>query len=171
MIGMNFEDVKPYTQEELNQQSVWAEQFEKWWEDEGQYQRAGGGDYEKTFAWWAWLNREQFKEAAIQEMDQVIKMQDADLRKYEKQIESLKTQLAVYKEDMQKDAEKIADLEKYQRVSGECINNLVNQKHDYLHRVTMAIAHLDSFDLSRAGMNKLQRGIESALEALRGAND
>lgn len=33
------------------------------------------------------------KEAAIQEMDQVIKMQDADLRKYEKQIESLKEQL------------------------------------------------------------------------------
>lgn len=93
MIGMNFEDVKPYTQEELNQQSVWAEQFEKWWEDEGQYQRAGGGDYEKTFAWWAWLNREQSKEAAIKEMDEVIKMQDADLRKYEKQIEGLKTQL------------------------------------------------------------------------------
>lgn len=33
------------------------------------------------------------KEAAIQEMDEVIKMQDADLRKYEKQIESLKEQL------------------------------------------------------------------------------
>lgn len=93
MIGMNFEDVKPYTQEELNQQSVWAEQFEKWWEDEGQYQRAGGGDYEKTFAWWAWLNREQSKEAAIQEMDEVIKLQDADLRKYEKRIEGLKEQL------------------------------------------------------------------------------
>ena len=90
---MNFEDVKPYTQEELNQQSVWAEQFEEWWENEGQYQRAGGGDYEKTFAWWAWLNREQSKEAAIKEMDEVIKMQDADLRKYERQIESLKEQL------------------------------------------------------------------------------
>ncbi|WP_336023424.1 hypothetical protein [Acinetobacter lwoffii] len=33
------------------------------------------------------------KEATIQEMDQVIKLQDADLRKYEKQIESLKEQL------------------------------------------------------------------------------
>lgn len=33
------------------------------------------------------------KEAAIQEMDEVIKLQDADLRKYEKQIESLKEQL------------------------------------------------------------------------------
>ncbi|WP_257226061.1 hypothetical protein [Acinetobacter sp. YH16038] len=33
------------------------------------------------------------KEAAIQEMDEVIKMQDADLRKCEKQIEGLKAQL------------------------------------------------------------------------------
>lgn len=35
----------------------------------------------------------KLKEAAIQEMDEVIKMQDADLRKYEKQIESLREQL------------------------------------------------------------------------------
>ena len=53
----------------------------------------------------------------------------------------------------------------------ECIENLVNQKADYLDRVTKAIAHLGSFDLSQVGMNKLQRSIESALEALRGAND
>lgn len=33
------------------------------------------------------------KEAAIKEMDEVIKLQDADLRKYEKQIEGLKAQL------------------------------------------------------------------------------
>lgn len=33
------------------------------------------------------------KEAAIQEMDEVIKLQGADLRKYEKQIEGLKEQL------------------------------------------------------------------------------
>lgn len=29
--------------------------FESWWEKEGQFCRAGGGDYEKTFAWHAWL--------------------------------------------------------------------------------------------------------------------
>lgn len=52
----------------------------------------------------------------------------------------------------------------------ECIENLVNQKADYLDRVTKAIAHLGSFDLSQAGMNKLQRSIESALEALRGGS-
>jgi hypothetical protein len=28
--------------------------FEEWWEREGQFGRAGGGQYEKTFAWNAW---------------------------------------------------------------------------------------------------------------------
>lgn len=41
----------------------------------------------------AYLAGQQTKEAAIQEMDEVIKLQDADLRKYEKQIESLRAQL------------------------------------------------------------------------------
>ena len=50
------------------------------------------------------------KQAIIDEHTEVIKLQDADLRKYEKQIESLKAQLAVYKEDMAKDAEKIVEL-------------------------------------------------------------
>ena len=52
----------------------------------------------------------QHQQAIIDEHTEVIKLQDADLRKYEKQIESLKTQLAVYKEDIAKDAEKIAEL-------------------------------------------------------------
>lgn len=30
------------------------EAFEAWWKDQGQYSRAGGGDYEKTFAYNAW---------------------------------------------------------------------------------------------------------------------
>ena len=32
-----------------------AELFEQWWDDEGQYHRAGGDDYCKTFAWEAWI--------------------------------------------------------------------------------------------------------------------
>jgi hypothetical protein len=28
--------------------------FEKWWQDHGQYCRSGGGSYEKTFAYRAW---------------------------------------------------------------------------------------------------------------------
>lgn len=124
-----FKDVKPYTQAELDQQAIWANEFDQWWENEGQYQRAGGGQYERSFAWWAWLNREQ-KQQTI--------------------IDNLKAQLNKH---------------------SECIENLVNQKADYLDRVTKAIAHLDLFDLSQAGMNKLQRSIESALEALRGEHE
>ena len=30
------------------------EAFETWWEAHGQYFRAGGGEYEKTFAYHAW---------------------------------------------------------------------------------------------------------------------
>lgn len=52
----------------------------------------------------------QHQQTIIDEHTEVIKLQDADLRKYEKQIESLKAQLAVYKEDMTKDAEKIVEL-------------------------------------------------------------
>ncbi|AVH14388.2 hypothetical protein [Acinetobacter indicus] len=57
--------MKPYTQAELDQQAIWADEFAQWWEDEGQYQRAGGGQYERSFAWWAWLDREQSKQAII----------------------------------------------------------------------------------------------------------
>jgi hypothetical protein len=32
----------------------WNGRFEKWWEDQGQFCRAGGGEYEKTFAFRAW---------------------------------------------------------------------------------------------------------------------
>lgn len=33
---------------------VFAAEFEIWWESDGQYVRAGGGDYEKSFAFEAW---------------------------------------------------------------------------------------------------------------------
>jgi len=110
------------------------------------------------------------QQSKIDEHTEVIKIQDTDLLKYEKQIENLKEQLnnmeACYIEK-KKECEGVqGQLNKHT----ECIENLVNQKADYLDRVTKAIAHLGSFDLSQAGMNKLQRSIESALEALRGAN-
>ena len=65
----DFEDVKPYTQAELDQQAILANEFDQWWENEGQYQRAGGGQYERTFAWWAWLNREQKQQAKIEKLE------------------------------------------------------------------------------------------------------
>ncbi|MGV5004854.1 hypothetical protein ACVCFZ_05265 [Acinetobacter variabilis] len=86
-------------------------------------------------------------------------------------IDNLKAQLnnmeACYIEKKKEVEELQGQLNKH----SECIENLVNQKADYLDRVTKAIAHLDSFDLSQAGMNKLQRSIESALEALRGGHE
>jgi len=33
---------------------VFQDEFQAWWEDHGQYCRAGGGDYERTFAFQAW---------------------------------------------------------------------------------------------------------------------
>ena len=32
-----------------------GELFEHWWENEGQYHRAGGNEYCKTFAWESWI--------------------------------------------------------------------------------------------------------------------
>lgn len=66
------EPVKAYTEQELEQQKIWAEEFEIWWNEEGQYHRAGGGDYEKTFAWWAWLNREESKSKKVMHLLQKI---------------------------------------------------------------------------------------------------
>lgn len=40
--------------------------FEAWWEKEGQYCRAGGGDYEKTFAYRAY---QEGRRAALQSQD------------------------------------------------------------------------------------------------------
>jgi hypothetical protein len=43
--------------EQVSTQSIRDTQeapFEAWWEREGQFGRAGGGQYEKTFAWNAW---------------------------------------------------------------------------------------------------------------------
>lgn len=41
------------------------EEFEKWWREEGQFVRAGGGEYEVSFAWAAWqASRKQALEDA-----------------------------------------------------------------------------------------------------------
>lgn len=54
-------ELKTYTEEELAEhQQLYDEVFTPVWESEGQYCRAGGGQYEKSFAWWAFKNQ-QFK--------------------------------------------------------------------------------------------------------------
>lgn len=78
-------------------------EFEKWFEDQDFYTNMRFIHGDKLFdkddgayrvlpvqmTYLAWL----IGRAGIKEMDEVIKLQDADLRKYEKQIESLKEQL------------------------------------------------------------------------------
>ncbi len=87
----------------------------------------------------AYLAGQQSKEAAIQEMDEVIKLQDADLRKYEKQIEGLKEQLnnmeACYiekKKELEDQHKKVDEVLEY--LDGESTNRwgLWKEKADML---------------------------------------
>lgn len=78
-------------------------EFEKWFKDQDFYTNMRFIHGDKLFdkdgdvyrvlpvqmTYLAWL----VGRAGIKEMDEVIKLQDADLRKYEKQIEGLKAQL------------------------------------------------------------------------------
>lgn len=59
--------------------------FEKYWEENASKESWAN----KAVAWSVWKE----KQAIIDEHTEVIKLQDADLRKYEKQIEGLKAQL------------------------------------------------------------------------------
>lgn len=169
----DFEDVKPYTQAELDQQAIWANEFDQWWENEGQYQRAGGGQYERTFAWWAWLNREQKQQAIIDEHTEVIKLQDADLRKYEKQIESLKAQLnnmeACYIEK-KKECEELQktniSLEAGLRKNSKNKQKLLGKNIELQKRIDEALVIIEKH--SRYIPFSAEQAIR---EALRGAND
>ncbi|HET6890512.1 MAG TPA: hypothetical protein VFH31_05370 [Pyrinomonadaceae bacterium] len=44
--------------------SAELERFEAWWKAHGQYCRAGGGEYEKTFAFRAWVAAEKAEREA-----------------------------------------------------------------------------------------------------------
>jgi len=112
----------------------------------------------------AYLAGQQTKEAAIQEMDEVIKLQDADLRKYEKQIEGLKEQLnnmeACY-------IEKKKEVEELQGKS-RCIKSLVEQRNlaeNMLRKISVAAQKkLPTFGAALRFNNEVK-------EILRGAND
>jgi hypothetical protein len=95
----DFEDVKPYTQAELDQQAIWANEFDQWWESEGQYQRAGGGQYERTFAWWAWLNREQKQQAIIDDLKAQLNNMEACYIEKKKQVEAANTVLINWQDE------------------------------------------------------------------------
>lgn len=124
-------------------------EFEKWFEDQDFYTNMrfihgdklfdkDGGAYRVLpvqMTYLAWL----VGRAAIQEMDEVIKLQDTDLRKYEKQIESLKEQLnnmeACYiekKKELEDQHKKVDEVLEY--LDGESANRwgLWKEKADML---------------------------------------
>lgn len=94
----DFEDVKPYTQAELDQQAIWANEFDQWWENEGQYQRAGGGQYERSFAWWAWLDREQKQKTIIDNLKAQLNNMEACYIEKKKRVDELEGALNEVKE-------------------------------------------------------------------------
>lgn len=100
----------------------------------------------------AYLAGQQSKEAAIREMGEVIKLQDVDLRKYEKQIEGLKAQLnnmeACY-------------IEKKKQV--ETVGYMLERDLKYVEQDRRG-----NFDFLQMAMI---RCLGDALKALRGAND
>ena len=65
-----------------------GELFEQWWEDEGQYHRAGGTEYCKTFAWEAWIFSKVQSEKALLEQFEIN-------NKLVEQIEKLKADVPV----------------------------------------------------------------------------
>lgn len=164
----DFEDVKPYTQAELDQQAIWANEFDQWWENEGQYQRAGGGQYERTFAWWAWLNREQKQQAKIEKLENelsttkqvlgnVIDMEVAKVDNLKAQLNNME---ACY-------------IEKKKQVEGlqgksRCIKSLVEQRNlaeKMLRKISVAAQKkLPTFGAAL-------RFNDEVKEILRGAND
>ncbi|MEK5750838.1 hypothetical protein V3519_02165 [Acinetobacter variabilis] len=113
-----------------------------------------------TAAWWMF----QEEHSKTQEMDEVIRMQDADLRKYEKQIEGLKEQLnnmeACY-------IEKKKEVEELQGKS-RCIKSLVEQRNlaeNMLRKISVAAQKkLPTFGAAL-------RFNDEVKEILRGAND
>ncbi|MDO6646328.1 hypothetical protein [Acinetobacter guillouiae] len=122
------------------------DKFEEWW-------KTNGAKYDYVLP----ASRDSFK---------------AGQQSRQAEVEELKSQLAkmVHDKNLSITKQAIEIDEKDKRIESQlnCIENLVVQKSVYLDKVTKTIAHLDSFDHSKACINKLQRSIECALEALRG---
>lgn len=154
--------------------------FEKWFEDQDFYANMRFIHGDKLFdkdgdiyrvlpvqmTYQGWSSQRQRSKDEFVELTQEWHTKGWNARQGE--IDELKAQLNNMEACYIERKKRVDELEGQLNKHSECIENLVNQKADYLDRVTKAIAHLDSFDLSQAGMNKLQRSIESALEALRG---
>lgn len=113
------------------------------------------------------------KEAAIKEMDEVIKMQDADLRKYEKQLEG-------HQFTIQATARKLTEAEEQIESLKEQLNNMEACYIEKKKQVEDALSKSTNFKTQASemftGETKFCGGfILSCMEAietsLRGAND
>ncbi|WP_347454043.1 hypothetical protein [Acinetobacter thermotolerans] len=96
----------------------------------------------------------KLKEAAIQEMDEVIKLQDADLRKYEKQIESLKEQLnnmeACYIEKKKEVEDRQKRIDEYEKLTTS-IRNEFNLWIDGREFADVIEAQIENLEALRGG--------------------
>ncbi|MCU4630529.1 hypothetical protein KTJ53_12685 [Acinetobacter variabilis] len=132
--------------------------FEKWFYTEDAEKFGLYPDIRSARAAW------NYQETKLKEMDEVIKMQDADLRKYEKQIESLREQLNNMEQCY---IEKKKECEGLQGKS-RCIKSLVEQRNlaeNMLRKISVAAQKkLPTFGAAL-------RFNDEVKEILRGAND
>ena len=109
-------ELKAYTEEELAEhQQLYDEVFTPVWESEGQYCRAGGGQYEKSFAWWAfkhqqskidrlqanfdqhdqWLGQ---RNRDVQELNDIIAKHVAEKDELQKRVDAVKQLIEEYRD-------------------------------------------------------------------------
>ena len=80
-------ELKPYTEDELaEQQQLYDEVFMLVWESEGQYCRSGGGQYEKSFAWWAFKHQQSKVDELQKKLDEYIFIAESVDEMYEREV-------------------------------------------------------------------------------------
>ncbi|WP_180073654.1 MULTISPECIES: hypothetical protein [unclassified Acinetobacter] len=150
-------DVKPYTQAELDQQAIWANEFDQWWENEGQYQRAGGGQYERSFAWWAWLNREQKQQAIIDNLKAQLNNMEACYIEVKKELDD-----AVYLKDEHR--------KRRCQLARELTQKSLRLTHaEFEYKRIKGLQAKDCLQIMR--LTAKNEKLSDELKALRGAND
>ena len=150
-------DVKPYTQAELDQQAIWANEFDQWWGNEGQYQRAGGGQYERSFAWWAWLNREQKQQAIIDNLKAQLNNMEACYIEVKKELDD-----AVYLKDEHR--------KRRCQLARELTQKSLRLTHaEFEYKRIKGLQAKDCLQIMR--LTAKNEKLSDELKALRGAND
>ncbi len=150
-------DVKPYTQAELDQQAIWANEFDQWWENEGQYQRADGGQYERSFAWWAWLNREQKQQAIIDNLKAQLNNMEACYIEVKKELDD-----AVYLKDEHR--------KRRCQLARELTQKSLRLTHaEFEYKRIKGLQAKDCLQIMR--LTAKNEKLSDELKALRGAND